>query len=53
MLHLLLAPDPSPLLQTAVYMGGILTGYLLLMAPEEWQRVRESVREVWGRRRGR
>ncbi len=53
MLHLLLAPDPSPLLQTAVYMGGILAGYLLLTAPEEWQRVRETVRAVWTRRRGR
>jgi hypothetical protein len=51
MLHLFVAPDPSPLLQTAVYMGGILTGYLLLTPNEEWQRVRERVRAVWIRRR--
>ena len=33
-------------MQTAVYMGGILAGYLLLTRPEEWARVRETVREV-------
>ena len=51
MLHLLLATDPSPLAQTAVYMAGILAGYLLLTPSEEWQRVRETVRAVWTRRR--
>jgi hypothetical protein len=44
--------DPSPLVQTAVYMAGILMGYLLLTRPEEWERVRETVRAVWARRRG-
>jgi hypothetical protein len=43
---------PSPLTQTAVYMAGILAGYLLLTQPEEWARVRDSVRDVWARRRG-
>jgi len=44
--------DPSPLAQTAVYMAGILMGYLLLTRPEEWERVRQTVRGVWTRRRG-
>jgi hypothetical protein len=52
MLHIVLPSDPSPLTQTAVYLAGILAGYLLLTPPEEWARVRETVREVWGRRRG-
>jgi hypothetical protein len=52
MLHMLVPSDPSPLMQTAVYMGGILAGYLLLTRPEEWERVRETVRQVWERRRG-
>jgi hypothetical protein len=53
MLYILIPIEPSPLAQTAVYMTGILAGYLLLTRPEEWERVRETVREVWGRRRGR
>jgi hypothetical protein len=52
MLHIALPSDPSPLAQTAVYMAGILTGYLLLTQPEEWARMRETVRDVWERRRG-
>jgi hypothetical protein len=52
MLLMTLPSDPSPLAQTVVYMGGMLAGYLLLTQPEEWQRVRETVRAVWGRRRG-
>ena len=44
--------DPSPLLLTTLYMAGILTGYALLTAPEEWQRAWQSVRQVWDRRRG-
>jgi hypothetical protein len=52
MLHIVLLGEPSPLVQTAVYMGGMLAGYLLLTPPEEWQRVRETVRAVWERRRG-
>ena len=51
MLHILLPSDPSPLAQAAVYMGGMLAGYLLLTQPEEWARARETVREVWERRR--
>ena len=51
MLHILLPSDPSPLLQTAVYMGGMLAGYLLLTKPEEWAEVRETVRAIWERRR--
>ncbi|MGH7515773.1 MAG: hypothetical protein ACREOQ_22975 [Gemmatimonadales bacterium] len=51
MLYILPA-EASPLAQTAVYMGGILAGYLLLTRPEEWERVRETVRAVWTRRRG-
>lgn len=53
MLQILLPSDPSPLVQAAVYMGGMLAGYLLLTQPEEWDRVRETVREVWERRPGR
>lgn len=48
---MLLIADPSPLVQAAVYMAGILMGYLLLTRPEEWERVRETVRAVWRRER--
>jgi hypothetical protein len=51
MLHLLVDVEPTPLAQTAVYMAGILAGYLLLTHPEEWERVRATVRAVWMRRR--
>jgi len=44
--------QPSPLLQTAVYLAGVLAGYLLLTQPEEWTRVRETVREAGARRKG-
>lgn len=47
----LLASDPSPLVQTAVYMAGILTGYALLTPTEEWSRAWRTVRTVWSRRR--
>ncbi len=53
MWHIMLPSDPSPLAQTIVYLGGMLAGYLLLTQPEEWARVRETVREVWEGRRGR
>lgn len=49
---MLFIADPSPLAQTAVYMAGILAGYLLLTRPEEWERVRETVR-AWSRQRER
>jgi hypothetical protein len=51
MLQLTLVADPSPVVQAAVYMGGMLAGYLLLTQPEEWDRLREVMREVWSRRR--
>ena len=49
MLHIVLAADPSPLIQTTVYMGGMLAGYLLLTKPDEWAEVRETVRAIWER----
>ncbi len=44
--------DPSPLLLTALYMAGMLSGYALLTAPGEWQRAWQAVRQVWTRRTG-
>ena len=41
--------DPSPLVQTAVYMVGILLGYGLLVQPEEWQRTWETIRSAWSK----
>ena len=43
--------DPSPLLLTALYMAGILAGYALLTAPEEWQQAWQTVRRALARRR--
>ena len=40
--------DPSPLIQACVYMGGILTGYVLLTTPDEWQRAWAVLRDVLG-----
>lgn len=40
--------DPSPLIQACVYMGGILTGYVLLTTPDEWQRAWAVLRNVLG-----
>ncbi len=48
---LIAASDPSPIVQTAVYMGGILAGYVLLIRPDEWQSVWETLRNSWTRRR--
>lgn len=42
--------SPSPALQTAVYMGAVLVGYLLLTTPAEWARVRDGVRQAWADR---
>ena len=42
--------DPSPLVQTAVYMAGILGGYVLLLRPDEWQRAWETIRNTWSKR---
>jgi hypothetical protein len=41
--------DPSPLVQTAVYMAGILGGYVLLLRPEEWQRAWDTIRSTWSK----
>ena len=48
---LLIALDPSPVVQAAVYMGGVLAGYVLLVRPDEWQSAWESIRNSWSRRR--
>jgi hypothetical protein len=47
---LIASADPSPLVQTAVYMGGILGGYMLLVQPDEWQRAWETIRNKWTKR---
>lgn len=47
-----LAADPSPLVQTGIYMAGMLTGYVLLTQPEEWARAWDTMRSVWTRRNG-
>ena len=44
------ASDPSPLVQTGVYMAGVLAGYMLLVGRDEWQRAWETIRETWTRR---
>jgi hypothetical protein len=41
---------PSPLVQTATYMAGVLVGYMLLVRPDEWQRAWETIREAWTKR---
>jgi hypothetical protein len=46
---LIASSDPSPLVQTAVYMAGILGGYVLLVRPDEWQRAWESIRSTWSK----
>ena len=48
---LLIALDPSPIVQTAVYMAGVLVGYVLLVPPDEWQSAWESLRSTWSRSR--
>jgi len=48
---LIAASDPSPIVQTAVYMAGILAGYGLLVRPDEWQSAWETFRNTWIRRR--
>ena len=39
------------MVQAAVYMGGVLAGYVLLVRPDEWQSAWESLRNTWSRRR--
>jgi hypothetical protein len=48
---LIASSDPSPLVQTAVYMAGILGGYVLLVRPEEWQRAWETIRSALSKAR--
>ena len=48
---LLIVSDPSPMVQAAVYMAGVLAGYVLLVQPKEWQSAWESLRNTWSRRR--
>ncbi|HEU4680515.1 MAG TPA: hypothetical protein VFS51_02135 [Gemmatimonadales bacterium] len=47
---LIISSDPSPIVQAAVYMGGILAGYVLLIRPEEWQSAWETLRSTWSKR---
>jgi hypothetical protein len=39
--------DPSPMLQAAVYMAGILVGYAMLTPPQDWARAWQTVRAIW------
>ena len=48
---ILSASDPSPMVQTAVYMAGVLLGYVLLVRPDEWQSAWETLRSSWSKRR--
>jgi hypothetical protein len=48
---LIASSDPSPIVQTAVYMAGVLGGYVLLVRPDEWQSAWETLRNTWTRRR--
>ncbi|MGZ8399426.1 MAG: hypothetical protein ACXWWN_10335 [Gemmatimonadales bacterium] len=48
---LLIASDPSPMVQAAVYMAGVLVGYVLLVQPDEWHDAWTSLRNSWSRRR--
>jgi hypothetical protein len=48
---LIASSDPSPLVQAAVYMAGVMAGYVLLVRPEEWQTAWETLRDTWSKRR--
>jgi hypothetical protein len=48
---LLIVSDPSPMVQAATYMAGVLVGYVLLVRPDEWQSAWESLRNTWSGRR--
>jgi hypothetical protein len=47
---LIASSDPSPLVQTAVYMAGVLVGYVLLVRPDEWQSAWDTLRNSWTKR---
>jgi hypothetical protein len=44
---LIASSDPSPLVQTAVYMAGVFLGYVLLVQPDEWQSAWQTLRNTW------
>jgi hypothetical protein len=46
---LIASSDPSPLVQTAVYMAGVLGGYMLLIRPDEWHQAWETIRNTWSK----
>jgi hypothetical protein len=48
---LIASSDPSPLVQAAVYMGGVLAGYVLLVRADEWQSAWDTLRNTWSKRR--
>jgi hypothetical protein len=48
-MFLIASSDPSPLVQTAVYMAGVLGGYMLLIKPDEWQQAWETIRNTWSK----
>lgn len=48
---LIASSDPSPIVQTAVYMAGVLVGYVLLIRPDEWQTARDALRRTWTKHR--
>lgn len=47
---LIAASDPSPMVQAAVYMAGILLGYVLLVRSDEWQSAWETIRNTLTKR---
>ena len=47
----LFASDPSPLVQTVVYMAAMFAGYALLTPSDEWSQAWQTVRAAWSRRR--
>lgn len=47
---LIASSDPSPMVQTVVYMAGVLAGYVLLVRRDEWQSAWETLRETWTKR---
>lgn len=38
------------MVQTVVYMAGVLGGYALLVRPDEWESAWETLRSTWFRR---
>jgi hypothetical protein len=48
---LIASSDPSPIVQTTIYMAGVLVGYVLLVRPDEWQTAWDSIRSTWTKRR--